>query len=140
MGASEGRPAGGTVTARRWRVLPCDQAPVCPPGQIRVKERMLSGNVEKIGSPQKFFGVSKQWKYFVLYVDHRGPMKSGTIGSSFSQSFSSCVAIACCFFGSRVTFHWLRSAVACGSWKCSQLAVGVPSCPEGTYAFDDMLA
>ena len=27
----------------------------------------------------------KQWKYFVLYVDQRGPMKSGTIGSSWRQ-------------------------------------------------------
>ena len=73
---------------------------------------MLSGNVEKIGSPQKSFGVSKLWKYLVLYVDQRGPMNSGTIGRSFSQSFSSDVAIACCFFGSSVTFHWFRSDVA----------------------------
>ena len=53
-----------------------------PPGQIRVKDRMLSGNVVKIGSPKKFFFVEKQWKYLVLYVDQRGPMNSGTIGRS----------------------------------------------------------
>jgi hypothetical protein len=46
-----------------------------------VNERRLSGNVVKIGSPKWFFGESKQWKYLVLYVDHRGPTNSGTIGS-----------------------------------------------------------
>jgi hypothetical protein len=40
--------------------------PACPPGQILVKLRMLSGNVLKIGSPKWFFGELKQWKYFVL--------------------------------------------------------------------------
>src|SRR5438128_2173662 len=38
---------------------------------------MLSGNVVKIGSPKKFFGVSKQWKYFGLYVDQRGRAERG---------------------------------------------------------------
>src|SRR5262245_33967216 len=56
--------------------------PTLAPGQIRVKDRMLSGKVVKIGSPKKFFFDEKQWKYRVLYVDQRGPMKSGTIGSS----------------------------------------------------------
>src|SRR5437764_15325754 len=116
MRSSEGRPAGGAGTARRWRVLPLtNYAPACPPGQIRVKDRMLSGNVVKIGSPKKFFCVSQQWKYFVLYVDHRGPMKSGTIGRSFSHNFSSCVAIVCCLFGSSVTLHSLSRLVALGS-------------------------
>ena len=88
-----------------------------------MNDRMLSGNVVKIGSPKKFFGELKQWKYFVLYVDHRGPMNSGTIGRSASQIFSSCVAIACCFFGSSWTFHWLRRVVACASNVCVQLPV-----------------
>ncbi len=57
-GRRGGRPLGGMSTPR--------YAPACPPGQMRVKERMLSGNVVKIGSPKKFFVVAKQWKYFVL--------------------------------------------------------------------------
>src|SRR5256714_8040636 len=89
-----------------------DYSPLFAPGQIRVNERMLSGKVVKIGSPKKFFGVSKQWKYFVLYVDHRGPMNSGTIGMWFNQIFCSCVAIRCCFPALRVTFHWLSRLVA----------------------------
>src|SRR3954453_10303149 len=121
--APEGRRrAVGGETARRLRrgVLFGAQAPAFPPGQIRVKERMLSGKVVKIGSPKKFFGVSKQWKYRVLYVDQRGPMKSGTIGICCSQIFSSCVAMRCCFAPFSVTFHWLRSLVE-GPWeKCSQ--------------------
>ena len=40
--------------------------PACPPGQILVKMRMLSGYVLKIGSPKWFFGELKQWKYLVL--------------------------------------------------------------------------
>ena len=69
----------------------------------------------KIGSPKKFFGELKQWKYLVLYVDQRGPMKSGMIGRSFSQIFSSDVAMACCFFGSSVVFHWFSRPVAVAS-------------------------
>src|SRR5262245_55841355 len=79
--------------------------PACPPWQILVKLRMLSGYVLKIGSPKWFFGELKQWKYFVLYVDHRGPMNSGTSGNCWSQSCSSFVAMPCCFFGSSVVFH-----------------------------------
>ena len=55
--------------------------------------------------PKKFFGESKQWKYLVLYVDHRGPMKRGTIGMLSRKIFSSFVAMSCCFFTSSVTFH-----------------------------------
>jgi len=54
----------------------------------------------------------KQWKYFVLYVDQRGPMNSGTIGRSCSHSFWICVASCCCFSALSVTFHWFRRLVA----------------------------
>ena len=60
----------------------------------------------------------------------RGPMKIGMIGSSFSQIFSSDVAMACCFFGSSVAFHWFSSFVAVGSYVCSQLPVLEASLPE----------
>ena len=61
--------AGGTPSSRPPSTTEVESrvtAPALPPGQIRVKERMLSGNVVKIGSPKWFFGESKQWKYFVL--------------------------------------------------------------------------
>ena len=82
----------------------------------------------------------KQWKYFVLYVDHRGPMKSGTIGSWSRKIDSSCVAIECCFAESSVTFHWLSSPVACALYVCDQLPVVEASCPEGIREFCDRLA
>ena len=48
-------PAGGArAPARRvWRFdsVTSGHGPVCAPGQIRVNERTLSGNVVKIGSP-----------------------------------------------------------------------------------------
>src|SRR5438132_2367866 len=119
------------------RLVPLDHAPAAPPGQMRVNERLLSGFVVKIGSPKKFFADEKQWKYLVLYVDQRGPMNSGTIGRSWRKSFSSWVAIACCFLPSRVTFHWFRSAVARSSEKCSQFPLGLASCPDGMKAFLD---
>src|SRR3954469_4361907 len=92
-----------------------DYAPALPPGQMRVNESRLSGYVLKIGAQYKFFGELKQWKYLVLYADHRGPMKSGTIGICARKIFSSCVAITCCFSGLSVTFHWSRSFVAVAS-------------------------
>jgi hypothetical protein len=101
---------------------------------------MLSGKVVKIGSPQKFFWVSQQWKYFVLYVDHRGPTNNGTIGMSLRKIWPSCVAMLCCLAGLSVTFHWLSSDVACGSAKCSQFPVCVASWPDATNAFWDRFA
>jgi hypothetical protein len=58
--------AGGPHAARRpWRGL-AGYCPAFPPGQILVKERMLSGYVLKIGSPKWLDGELKQWKYLVL--------------------------------------------------------------------------
>src|SRR5207248_7094876 len=96
---------------------------------------MLSGKVVKMGSPKKLFGELKQWKYLVLYVDQRGPMNSGTIGMSCRKSFSSSVAIGCCFSGSSVTFHLSRSGCAFGSKVCDQLPVEEASCPDGLTEF-----
>ena len=54
--------------------------------------------------------------------------------------FSSFVAIACCFFGSSVTFHWLSRPVAARREVCDQLPVVEASCPDGMSEFCDRFA
>ena len=83
---------------------------------------------------------AKQWKYRVLYVDHRGPTNSGMIGRCFRNAFCSSVAIFRCFLGANVTFHWLSSDVADASLKCSQLPVADASWPFGMNAFCERFA
>src|SRR5882757_227949 len=67
-------------------------------------------------------------------------MKSGTIGMLSRKIVSSCVAIACCFFGSSVTFHWLSRSVACGLAVCDQLPVADASVPDGMSEFCERFA
>src|SRR5580692_609429 len=105
------------------------QAPAFPPGAIRVNDTTLSGNVVKIGSAYASLGDAKPWKYLVLYVDQRGPMKSGITGIVRSHAASSFVASVCCTVGLNAVFHWFRRPVALASEKCSQLPVEVPSSP-----------
>src|SRR4051794_371541 len=96
---------------------------------MRVKFSTSSGKVLKIGSAKEFLGVVKQWKYLVLYVDQRGPMKSGITGSCLSQSCWSCVATLCCVAESSDVFHLSSSGVAASLVKCVQLPVDVASWP-----------
>src|SRR5215212_8169283 len=106
IGSQSVRPAGGErVPARRQEGLGVGHTPVFEPGQMRVNMRTLSGKVVKIGSAYRSLFVGKQWKYFVLYVDHRAPIITGTTGRCLRKIFCSCVAIFCCFFGWSETFH-----------------------------------
>src|SRR3954471_23326043 len=66
-------------------------------------------------------------------------MKSGTIGSFWSQSFCTWFAIFFWPATSSVFFQRSSSAVAAESRKCAKLPVFTASCPLGRYVFSCML-
>ena len=138
IGGDRARPRSTAVGSCRPTVR-AGPAPLLPALRVRVdrgeQERDLSGCcVEKIGSAYWFCQVKQPWKYFVLYVDHRGPMNSGMNGSSSRKIFWSCVRDLLLLLAGRASpFHWSRSGRGLRLAKCARSCRSAARpAPDGT--------